>query len=160
MLVGSLADGTSKTCQTLNFDGKMVNLKKIRSNYKTLIPLILPSVILLPLVVIIGWFVMVEWEKTRTVTYVIPPGTNARLANGEDVFDIPEEIILTIGVKDTLVIENQDNVVHTFGLFTILPHTILTKRFTSPRVYQNVCTFHENREMKVVAPWDIFNKKH
>jgi len=138
----------------------MAILEKIRSNYKTLLPIILPSVILLPLVVIVGWFVLIGWEKTRTASYVIPPGTNARLANGEEVLDIPEEIVLTVGIKDTLVIENQDNVVHTFGLFTILPQTTLTKRFTTPRVYQNVCTFHENREMKVVvkpAPWDIFS---
>lgn len=139
----------------------MANFNKIRSNYKTLIPIILPSALLLPLVIIIGWFVLIGRENTRTVTYVIPSGTNARLANGEDVLNIPEELVLTVGVKDTLVIENQDNVVHTFGLFTILPHTTLTKRFTSPRVYQNVCTFHENREMKVVinpAPWDIFSE--
>ncbi len=141
--------------------GKMAILKKIRSNYKTLIPVVLPSVILLPLAIITGWFVLMGWEEMRTVSYVIPPGTNARLANGEDVLDIPEEIKLTVGIKDTLVIENQDNVVHTFGLFTILPQTTLTKRFTAPRVYQNICTFHENREMKVVinpAPWDIFGE--
>ena len=137
----------------------MVTLKKVRANYKTFIPVVLPSIILLPLVITVGWFVLFGWDKIRTVSYVIPPGTNARLARGEDVLDIPEEIILTVGVRDTLVIENQDNVVHTFGLFTILPQTTLTKRFTTPRVYQNVCTFHENREMKVVvnaAPWDIF----
>lgn len=139
----------------------MANVNKTRSNYKTLIPIILPSVILLPLIVFAGWFILIGWENTRTVTYVIPPGTNARLANGENAFKIPEEVVLTVGVKDTLVIENQDNVVHTFGLFTILPQTTLTKRFTSPRVYQNVCTFHEDREMKVVinpAPWDIFSE--
>ena len=138
----------------------MVTLEKIRANYKTLIPIVLPSIILLPLVILLGWFVLVGWDKVRTVSYVIPPGTNARLANGEEVLDIPEEIVLTVGIKDTLIIENQDNVVHTFGLFTILPQTTLTKRFTTPRVYQNVCTFHENREMKVVvnaAPWDILN---
>jgi hypothetical protein len=138
----------------------MVTLKKIQANYKILIPIFLPSIILLPLVIFMGWFVLVGWDKVRTVSYVIPPGTNARLANGEEVLDIPEEIVLTVGIKDTLIIENQDNVVHTFGLFTILPQTTLTKRFTTPRVYQNVCTFHENREMKVVvnaAPWDIFN---
>jgi hypothetical protein len=137
----------------------MITLKKIRANYKTLIPIILPSLVLLPLFMGAGWFVLIGWEKARTATYVIPPGTNARLAQGEDVLDIPAEIKLTIGVKDTLVIKNQDNVVHTFGLFTILPQTTLTKRFTTPRIYQNVCTFHENREMKVVvnaAPWDIF----
>ena len=139
----------------------MLSLKTIRANYKTFIPIFLPSMIILPLVIIVGWFVLVGWEKVRTVSYVIPYGTNARLANGEDVLSIPEEIVLTVGVRDTLVIENQDNVVHTFGLFTILPQTTLTKRFTSPRVYQNVCSFHENREMKVVvnpAPWDIFSE--
>ena len=137
----------------------MMTLKTIRANYKTFIPIVLPSLIVLPLAIIIGWFVLVGWEEARTVAYVIPPGTNAQLANGEDVLDIPEEIVLTIGLHDILVIENQDNVVHTFGLFTILPQTTLTKRFTTPHVYQNVCTFHPNREMKVVvkpAPWDIF----
>jgi hypothetical protein len=97
---------------------------------------------LLPLVALI-WLAAVQYDRVRTVTFVIPPGTNRRLAAGEEVVDYPTELTLTIGVQDTLVIENQDNVVHTFGLFTILPHATLTQRFKTARIYESTCIFHQ-----------------
>ena len=121
------------------------------------IPLKLLAVIIGLLIV--GLLVYQQWEQARTVTFVIPPGTNAELAAGRKLVTFPQEVVLTIGLKDTLIIENQDDAVHVFGPFSILPHTTLTKRFKSPRVYENACTFHQDRLMRVVvnsAPWDIF----
>lgn len=109
---------------------------------------------------ILGWFGLRQWEKGRTVTYVIPAGTNQQLATGEDTIDFPIELIFTIGIRDTIIIDNQDNVVHTFGPFTILPNTTLTKRFKTARVYENTCTIHKDRQMKLIvnpAPWNILN---
>ncbi len=129
----------------------MASLKKKILNPKSLSLLLLAGVL--------GWFIVGQWEKTRTVTYVIPPGASQKLEAGEEIVDFPNEITLTIGVRDTIVIENQDDAVHAFGPFTILPHTTLTKRFKTPRVYESACTFHKDQQMKLVinpAPWDIF----
>lgn len=106
-----------------------------------------------------GWTAVSRWEQARTVTYVIPPGTSQRLAAGEEAVDFPNELVFTIGVRDTIVIENQDETVHTFGPFVILPHTTLTKRFDNVRIYESTCTFHQDEQMKLVvnpAPWHIF----
>ena len=96
-------------------------------------------------------------QNGETVTFVIPPGTQEKLEAGEEAVDFPNEIILNAG--DTIVIENQDNAVHSFGPFTILPNTTLTKRFDTARVYENSCTFHQDKTMKLVVKstgWNIF----
>ena len=116
-------------------------------------------IISLMMFVIVGLLANQQWQRERTVTYVIPPGTGAQLAAGQELASFPQEIILTIGLQDTLVIENQDDEVHAFGPFSILPHTTLTKRFKLPTVYESACTFHQDRTMRLVikpAPWAIF----
>lgn len=120
----------------------------------------LKLLLILVLVGTLGGLITIQRERARVVTYIIPPGTGQQLAAGRETVDFPNEIVLTIGLQDTLIIENQDNTVHAFGPFTILPHTTLTKRFKTARVYENVCTFHQDRQMRLVvnpAPWDIFN---
>jgi hypothetical protein len=109
---------------------------------------------------ILGWLAMAQWTKARTLTFVIPPGTSQSLKTGREIVDFPSELVFTLGVKDTLIVENQDDVVHAFGPFTILPHSTLYQRFKQVRVYQGTCTFHQERQMKLViqpAPWDIFH---
>ena len=96
-------------------------------------------------------------QSNQTVTFLIPPGTQERLDAGEEAVDFPSEIAINVG--DTIVIENQDDAVHAFGPFTILPHTTLTKRFETAKVYENTCTFHQNKKMKLVvnsSGWNIF----
>ena len=106
--------------------------------------------ILLPIMLALGWWGWTAWQQARTVTYVIPPGADPTLMN------IPEEIVLTIGIKDTLVIENRDDKIHMFGPFVVGPHSTVVKRFKTPRVYDGVCTVHKDKYIKLVvnpAPW-------
>ena len=127
----------------------MVRLKQNGFKYLT------PFLVLLILGVV-GWYAFGRVQGTQTVTYVIPRGSSERLAAGEEVVQFPNELVFTVG--DTLIIENQDDAVHVFGPFTILPQTTLTKRFTNARVYQNVCTFHQDGQMTLTvnpAPWNI-----
>lgn len=94
------------------------------------------------------------YDSQRRVTYVIPAGLDA----GQVAMTFPNEIILTVGLKDTLVIENQDDVVHSFGPFVLGPKSTFTKRFSQARVYEGACTFHQNNQMRIVvkpAPWSI-----
>ena len=53
--------------------------------------------------------------------YVIPKGTWARRMAGEKLEVLPSEIHLTIGVKDVLVLRNQDDVPQLFGPVLIMP---------------------------------------
>lgn len=110
--------------------------------------------LLVLVLIILGAFTVMQYESLRRVTYIIPPGVDA----GRTRLVIPSEIVLTVGVKDTLIIENQDNVVHTFGPFVIGPGATFSKRFNRPVVYEGVCTFHQDKQMRVVvnsAPWPI-----
>lgn len=94
-----------------------------------------------------AWFALSQKEASRRIVYVIPAGTAA----GRVSADFPAEITLTLGHKDTLVIDNQDDVVHTFGPFVIAPRSTLTKRFTRPLVYEGACTFHQEQQMRLVV---------
>jgi hypothetical protein len=105
------------------------------------------------LVSLTGFFAW-QYESWRAVTYVIPPGVGV----GQATVVIPAEIVLTVGIRDTLVIENQDNVIHVFGPFIVGPESTFSKRFRTPRLYEGACTFHPGQEMRVVinpAPWTI-----
>ena len=127
----------------------MVRLKRNGLKYLT------PFLVLIILGVV-GWYAFGRVHGTHTVTYVIPRGSSERLAAGQEVVQFPDELVFTVG--DTLIIENQDDEVHAFGPFIILPQTTLTKRFTTARVYRNACTFHQDRQMTLTvnpAPWDI-----
>ena len=102
-----------------------------------------------------GWFMAIQRQQLRTVTFTIPPGTKA----GQIAVEFPDEITLTIGVRDTIVIHNQDDDLHLFGPFVVAPHSTVTKRFNTPIVYQGACTFHQSQQMKLEvkpAPWDIW----
>ena len=112
-------------------------------------------VILLTLAIVS--YAITACQSGQSITFVIPPGTQEKLEAGEEIVDFPNEITLNVG--DTIFIENQDSVVHSFGPFTILPNTTLTKRFETARVYESTCTFHQNKQMKLVvksAGWNIF----
>ncbi len=128
----------------------LAKLKKLSPKWLLLIILLLGTT---------GWVITEQRDQARTITYVIPAGTSQRLLAGEEVVDFPNELIFTIGVQDTIVIKNQDDAVHAFGPFTILPHTTLTKRFDNVRIYESACTFHQDQQMKITvkpAPWHIF----
>jgi hypothetical protein len=114
---------------------------------------IILAVVLLSL---LGWLAARQYETIRRVTYVIPQG----VGSGQVTLEVPDQIVLTLGVQDTLVIENQDDVTHTFGPFVIAPHTTLTQRFKHVLKYEGVCTFHRERQMSLVvkpAPWQFFD---
>jgi hypothetical protein len=116
--------------------------------------LLLRIFLVLLLVSLLGWFAVTQYETARQVVYVIPPG----VGSGRVTLDIPDQIVLTLGIKDILVIENHDEVIHRFGPFIVAPHTTLTQRFYHVLNYQGACTFHRERQMKLVvnpAPWQL-----
>ena len=124
----------------------MVNVKKWFINKREDIKLLLAILFLIGIIV----FANISYKRLRTVTYIIPPGAGEKLADGQDTVELPDELILT-GIQDTLVIENQDDVVHSFGPFVILPHTTLLKRFTTSGTYQGSCTFHPDQHVTLTV---------
>ena len=102
----------------------------------------------------LGWLAYAQWQAMREIRYVIPAGVEA----GRTTVEFPAEIVLTIGLRDTIVIENQDEATHAFGPFVVGPRSTLTKRFRNPLVYAGACTFHQDQFMKLVvnpAPWSF-----
>lgn len=92
------------------------------------------------------------YERYRTVTYVIPAGTAAT----QGTVDIPTSIELTIGVKDVLVIDNQDEVIHSFGPFVVGPHSKFVQRFSRPMTFEGECSVHPDEGLTLTvhpAPW-------
>ena len=78
----------------------------------------------------------------RTVTYVIPPGTAARLKAGEPVSVLPSPIHLTVGVRDVLVISNDDDAIHQAGPIILGPRQIYRIPFRRPGLFDKVLSDH------------------
>lgn len=127
-------------------------MKKLRNLTRIQIVIIVVSVIAFGLLYQLG---VIQYEAYRTITYVIPAGTYAN----PDALELPNRIDLTVGLKDILIIDNQDEVMHSFGPFVVAPHSKLTQRFNSPLEFEGVCTFHAEQTMILSvkpAPWTVF----
>jgi hypothetical protein len=96
--------------------------------------------------VVFSWFmVLVAWAlmpSARAVELVIPPGTAERIARGETVPTIPDDLLLRRG--DTLVLVNQDFESHRIGSIWIAPESS-TRAPVTPALFEQsslVCSFH------------------
>jgi hypothetical protein len=82
---------------------------------------------------------------------VIPPGTAALAAGGQNVEFFPEGFTMKVG--ETLRIRNIDNASATLGPFVIGPGETLTQRFTQPGEIEGYCSFTEDeRTFFTVVP--------
>jgi len=88
---------------------------------------------------------------SREQVYVIPKGTWARRMAGENIDVLPAEIRLTIGVKDVLVLKNQDDVPQLFGPVLIMPGQSFQLPFQRPSRYQFACSLHVSGQLDVVV---------
>jgi hypothetical protein len=89
--------------------------------------------------------------SSREQVYVIPKGTFARRMAGENIDILPSEIHLTIGVKDVLVLQNQDDVPQLFGPVLIMPGQSFRLPFGRPSRYQFACSLHVNGQLDVIV---------
>lgn len=72
-------------------------------------------------------------------TFEIPAGTNDRRESGLLTADVlPERY--TVRVGDTITVVNSDDVVHSFGPFTVRPGETQSMTFTEPGFYLGACT--------------------
>jgi len=96
---------------------------------------------------------------SRDEIFEIPNGTWARRMAGDPVEILPDEIRLTLGVKDTLVLMNQDDVPQIFGPTLMMPGQSFRLPFAQASSYQFACTAHASGQMTILVepfpatPW-------
>lgn len=96
---------------------------------------------------------------SRDEIFDIPKGTWARRMAGENVSILPDEIRLTLGIRDILVLQNQDDVPQTFGPVLMMPGQSFRLPFEQVSEYQFACTAHASGQMAVIVdpypatPW-------
>jgi hypothetical protein len=96
---------------------------------------------------------------SREETFEIPKGTWARRMAGNKVEILPSRIYLTLGIRDVLLLKNQDDVPQIFGPTLMMPGQSFRLPFELASSYQFACTAHASGQMTVVVdaqpgnPW-------
>jgi hypothetical protein len=96
---------------------------------------------------------------SREETFEIPKGTWARRMAGNKVEILPSHVYLTVGIRDVLLLKNQDDVPQIFGPTLMMPGQSFRLPFEVASSYQFACTAHASGQMTVVVdpqpdtPW-------
>jgi hypothetical protein len=91
--------------------------------------------------------------------FTIPKGTWARRMSGDKVEILPDHIRLTLGVRDILVLRNQDDVPQIFGPTLMMPGQSFRLPFERAAEYTFACTAHASGQMRIIVepspttPW-------
>jgi hypothetical protein len=97
---------------------------------------------------------------SRDQLFEIPKGTHARRMAGDKVEILPSVVRLTLGVRDVLLLRNNDTVPQIFGPVLIMPGQDFRLPFEQASDYQFACSAHASGQMTVsVVPlpdpgWD------
>jgi hypothetical protein len=90
------------------------------------------------------------------IELVIPAGTAEKVANGEPVPSIPDEMVFVLG--DTLVVKNDDNVDHQLGPLWIPPKSKASLLLDTADRYAYSCSFQPSQylgvDVKQATTWD------
>jgi hypothetical protein len=106
----------------------------------------------------VGGFTPVH-STSRDQVFAIPKGTWARRMAGNQVEILPDHIRLTLGVRDILVLHNQDDVPQVFGPTLMMPGQSFRLPFERAAEYTFACTAHASGQMTIVVepnpttPW-------
>jgi len=103
---------------------------------------------------VLAWAAVAPLPATGgALTFVIPPGTAARLKAGEPFNVLPTPIYLTVGVLDVLVITNDDEVIHQVGPIILGSRQTYRIPFRKPGRFQYACSLHATGTLSlVIAP--------
>ena len=100
----------------------------------------------------LAWAALAPIEPgTREALFEIPKGTYARRMAGDKVEILPDEIRLTLGLQDVLLLRNLDEVPQTFGPVLIMPGQSFRLPFEVASTYSFACTAHASGKMSVVV---------
>ena len=107
-----------------------------------------------------GWAALTPVRSaSRDEIFEIPKGTWARRMSGDKVEILPNQIRLTLGVRDVLVLRNLDEVPQIFGPTLMMPGQSFRLPFAVASSYQFACTAHVSGQMTIVVepfpatPW-------
>jgi hypothetical protein len=81
----------------------------------------------------------------KTITLLIPVGTNDKINAGKDADIFPDEMVFVIG--DTLIINNQDFVDHRLGPLWIPAKSTASLQLNDPEEYSYTCSFKSSKYM-------------
>ena len=90
-------------------------------------------------------------SASREHVFEIPKGTWARRMAGQKVAILPDHIHLTLGLRDILVLRNQDDVPQIFGPTLMMPGQSFRLPFDRPAQYQFACTAHASGQMTILV---------
>ncbi|GIV63730.1 MAG: hypothetical protein AB1457_05765 [Chloroflexota bacterium] len=82
----------------------------------------------------------------QTVEILIPAGTAARIANGEEGPALPE---MRFVEGDTLLVRNLDEVSHQLGPLWVLPGSTSRMTLDRPSQYTMECSFQQSRSLGI-----------
>ena len=88
---------------------------------------------------------------SRDQLFEIPKGTHARRMAGDQVDILPSTIHLTLGVRDVLLLRNNDTVPQIFGPMLIMPGQDFRLPFETESENQFDCSAHTSGQMTVVV---------
>ena len=112
----------------------------------------LAATLLTALLTAVAWAALTPVARgARDAVFEIPRGTWARRMAGNKVDILPSTIWLTLGVRDTLVLVNHDDVPQTFGPVLMMPGQRFRLPFGVAANYQFACTAHTSGQMSVVV---------
>lgn len=98
-------------------------------------------------------------DLSREEVFEIPQGTWARRMSGDAIEILPDEIRLTLGINDVLVLKNLDDVPQIFGPTLMMPGQSFRLPFTTASTYYFACTAHASGQMTIIVdefprtPW-------
>ena len=82
-------------------------------------------------------------EGDREVIYVIPKGAVQQGARGQGPLGLPSELRLQVGVRDILVLRNEDTEPQQIGPLALAPGQTYRIQFSQPGAIQLACSFHQ-----------------
>lgn len=88
---------------------------------------------------------------SRDEVFEIPQGTWARRMAGDKIDILPDEIHLTLGINDILVLKNRDNVPQIFGPTLMMPGQNFSLPFEVASSYVFACTAHASGQLTVIV---------
>jgi hypothetical protein len=102
--------------------------------------------------VLVGWAASAPVSaSSRDYLFEIPNGTWARRMAGEKIEILPSRVILTLGVRDVLLLRNSDTVPQVFGPVLVMPGQDFRLPFAQVSENQFDCTAHASGQMTVIV---------
>lgn len=104
----------------------------------------------LGLVAVAAWAALAPLRPgSPEVVYVIPKGTGAKREAGTRPSVLPSQVDLVLGIRDVLVLRNEDEVEQRFGPLAVPPGATYRLPFHTPAEFQLACSLHKDSQVVI-----------